>query len=126
VLALASLLAAALLATLSWLLLATLSWLLLANLSGLLLLLTGLLAATLLTTATTLSALAALIGICHPPPKAGEPVEVVDKLPKTPPSEIVFLRYDPDDSSGGNYWRWNGKLWEPAVPGTTVPSNRRE
>ena len=60
------------------------------------------------------------------PPQAGEPVKVVDKLPKTPPTEIVFLRYDPDDSSGGNYWRWNGKRWEPAVPGTTVPSNRRE
>ena len=58
--------------------------------------------------------------------RVNEPVKVVDKLPKVPPSEIVFLRYDPDDQSGGNYWRWNGKRWQPAVPGTTVPSNRVE
>jgi hypothetical protein len=43
-----------------------------------------------------------------------------------PPSEIVFLRYDPEDQSGGNYWRWTGENWQPAVPGTTVPRNGRE
>jgi hypothetical protein len=58
--------------------------------------------------------------------RASEPVRVVDKLPKVPPSQIVFLRYDPDDQSGGNYWRGTGEGWEPAVPGTTVPRNRVE
>ena len=53
-------------------------------------------------------------------------VRVVDKLPKVPPSQIVFLRYDPDDQSGGNYWRWTGNGWEPDKAGTTVPSNRME
>lgn len=57
---------------------------------------------------------------------AEESVKVVDKLPKVPPSQIVFLRYDPDDQSGGNYWRWDGKGWKAAVPGTTVPRNRIE
>jgi hypothetical protein len=64
------------------------------------------------------------------PPESVEPdeqvVKVVDKLPKVPPSEIVFLRYDPDDSSGGNYWRWTGSGWEPDKIGTTLPSNRVE
>ena len=53
-------------------------------------------------------------------------VKVVDKLPKVPPSAIVFLRYDPDDRSGGNYWRWENGHWEPDVAGTKVPSNRVE
>ena len=53
-------------------------------------------------------------------------VKVVDKLPKVPPSKIVFLRYDPDDQSGGNYWRWTGDGWVPDKRGTTVPSNRME
>ena len=53
-------------------------------------------------------------------------VKVVDKLPKVPPSQIVFLRYDPDDRSGGTYWRWNGHGWEPDKLGTTLPSNRVE
>ena len=55
-----------------------------------------------------------------------ELVRVVDKLPKTPPSRIVFLRYDPDDQSGGNYWRWTDNGWEPDKSGTTVPTNRVE
>jgi hypothetical protein len=53
-------------------------------------------------------------------------IKVVAKLPKTPPSAIVFLRYDPDDRSGGNYWRWQNGRWEPVVRGGTVPSNRTE
>jgi hypothetical protein len=66
------------------------------------------------------------------PPEVGqqadpkEMVRVVDKLPKVPPSQIVFLRYDSDDASGGNYWRWTGDGWEPDKPGTTVPRNRIE
>ena len=50
-------------------------------------------------------------------------VRVVDKLPKTPPSTIVFLRCDPTDQSGGNYWRWTGNRWEPDTIGATVPRN---
>lgn len=66
-----------------------------------------------------------------PPERGDEPdpdelVRVVDKLPKVPPSQIVFLRYDPDDQSGGNYWRWNGRAWEPQVRGTLLPAKRRE
>jgi len=53
-------------------------------------------------------------------------VTVVDKLPKVPPSPIVFLRYDPDDQSGGNYWRWIGNAWKPDNLGATVPRNRIE
>ena len=53
-------------------------------------------------------------------------VRVVDKLPKMPLSEIVFLTYDAKTQSGGNYWRWTGDGWEPDKSGTTVPSNRLE
>jgi len=59
-------------------------------------------------------------------PPGDDYVRVVDKLPKVPPAEIVFLRYDPDDGSGGSYWRWTGSGWEPDKSGTTVPSNRVE
>jgi hypothetical protein len=44
-------------------------------------------------------------------------VRVVDKLPKVPPCQIVFLRYDPHDQSGGNYSRWTGEGWEPNKAG---------
>jgi hypothetical protein len=48
-------------------------------------------------------------------------VKAVDQLPKTPPpSAIVFLKYDPDDRSGVNYWRWQDGRWEPVVRRGTV------
>ena len=53
-------------------------------------------------------------------------VRVVDKLPKVPPSHIVFLTYDAKSQSGGNYWRWSGDGWEPDKTGTTLPANRVE
>ena len=53
-------------------------------------------------------------------------VQVVDKLPMVAVSKTVFLRYDPNDGTGGSYWRWTSEGWEPAVPGTHVPRRRVE
>ena len=33
-------------------------------------------------------------------------VQVVDKLPMVAVSKTVFLRYDPNDGTGGSYWQW--------------------
>ena len=58
--------------------------------------------------------------------ESDQEVKVVDKLPKEPPSQVVFLTYDAQTQSGGNYWRWSGEGWEPDTAGITVPSSRLE
>ena len=53
-------------------------------------------------------------------------VRVVDKLPRVPPSQIVFRAVRSGRWIRRQIWRWTGAGWEPDKEGTTVPSNRIE